>query len=459
MNQPLDRDDAFVSTRRVYIETYGCQMNVYDSHAVRDGLRTAGWSEVDSPADADLILMNTCAIRDNAETRVLGRIGELQRYKYDRPDVRIGVLGCMAQRLGEELHAKRKAVDLVVGTDNYQRLADLVEENLRTGQPQFDLEVDGEVTYEAEPETAPTNNSHFVSITQGCDYRCTFCVVPSTRGVLRHKHPDVVIREAEKIVGVGGEEITLLGQNVTAYRHPEASFAELIARVARVDGIRRVRFLTSHPTDFPEETLQAIARHDEISPWLHMPIQSGSDRMLRRMKRGHKLAEYMQVVERARELCPDATFSTDVIVGFCGETDEDFEATLRVMEKVRYDSAFMFKYSERPGTPASRLPDDVPEAVKDERLQRLIRHQDAIWRTIAEGCVGEEWTVAIEGTDHKGRGFHRGRTLNNRKVLVPRRPGVNVGDELRVRVTGFEGTNFFGEPQALVRKADRVVAA
>ena len=448
------------TTRRVYIETYGCQMNVYDSHAVRDGLRTAGWHEVDSPADADLLLLNTCAIRDNAEQRVLGRIGELQQYKNRRSDVRIGVIGCMAQRMGEELHEKRKkAVDLVVGTDNYGRIADLVEENLRTGEPQFDLEVDGTVTYEAEPETSPTNNSHFVSITQGCDYRCTFCVVPSTRGVLRHKHPDTVVGEVEKIVEVGGVEVTLLGQNVTAYRHAEASFAELIARVAEVDGIRRVRFLTSHPTDFPEETLQAIAAHDEISPWLHMPIQSGSDRMLRRMKRGHKLADYMHVVERARELLDGVTFSTDIIVGFCGETDEDFEATLRVMEDVRYDSAFMFKYSERPGTPAARLADDVPEAVKDERLQRVIRLQESIWNDLSSSLIGEEWTVAIEGTDHKGRGFHRARTLNNRKVLVPRRPGVNVGDELRVRITGVEGTNFFGEPQALVWKADRVVAA
>jgi tRNA-2-methylthio-N6-dimethylallyladenosine synthase len=190
-----------------------------------------------------------------------------------------------------------------------------------------------------------------------------------------------------------------------------------------------------------------------------MPIQSGSDRMLRRMKRGHKLADYMHVVERSRELLAGVTFSTDIIVGFCGETDEDFEATLRVMEDVRYDSAFMFKYSERPGTPAARLADDVPEAVKDERLQRVIRLQESIWNDLSASLIGEEWTVAIEGTDHKGRGFHRARTLNNRKVLVPRRPGVNVGDELRVRITGVEGTNFFGEPQALVWKADRVVAA
>lgn len=447
------------SGRRVYIETYGCQMNAYDSRVIRDGLQAAGWREVDAPDRAELLLLNTCAIRDNAEQRVLGRIGELQRHKVGRPEVRIGVLGCMAQRLGEQLHARRKAVDLVVGTDNYARVPELVEASLRTGQPQFDLVADGNVTYEASPETDPINNSHYVTITQGCDYRCTFCVVPATRGVLRHKHPDVVVEEVRKVVAAGGVEVTLLGQNVTAYRHPEASFAQLVTRVANVDGLRRVRYLTSHPTDFPEETLLAIASHPAITPWLHMPVQSGSDRVLRRMKRGHRLAAYLAVVERARQLMPDVSFSTDIIVGFPGETEDDFRATLDVMTEVGYDSAFTFKYSERPDTPAARLTDDVPEEVKDERLQRLLRHQEQLWRARSASFVGQEWECAIEGTDHKGRGFHRARTPNNRKILLPRRPGVNVGDELRVRITGVEASSFYAEPIALTWKYERVVAA
>ncbi len=446
-----------MSSRRVYIETYGCQMNVYDSHAIRDGLRRAGYTEVQRPEEADLLLMNTCAIRDNAEQRVLGRIGELQRFKKERP-VQIGVLGCMAQRLGEELHTKRPAVDLVVGTDNYAKIAELAEAARRTGRPQFDVAVDGSVTYEAEPESAPINNSHFVTITQGCDYRCTFCVVPSTRGVLRAKAPEVVLREVKRIVEAGGVEVTLLGQNVTAYRHPQASFAELVTAVADVEGLRRVRFLTSHPTDFPEETLRAVAEHPRISPWLHMPVQSGSDRILRRMKRGHRLAEYLAVVDRARELMPDASFSTDIIVGFPGETDTDFEATVAVLERVEYDSAFLFKYSERPGTPSSRLEDDVPEAEKDRRLQELIRLQDRLWSERARGMIGQEWEMALEGTDTKGRGFFKGRTLNNRKVLVPQRPGLGLGDELRVRVVSVEGTTFFAEPVALTWKYRRVAA-
>ena len=445
-------------TRRVYIETYGCQMNVYDSRAIRDNLGAAGWSEVDSPADADLLLMNTCAIRDGAETRVLGRIGEFQRYKYIRPEVKIGVLGCMAQRLGERLNERKQVVDLVVGTDNYGQLAALVDRALLSGTPQFDLEPDGKVTYVAQPESEPLNNSHFISVTQGCDYRCTFCVVPGTRGVLRHKAPSVIVEEVRKVVAAGGVEVTLLGQNVTAYRHPESSFAELISTVADIDGLRRVRFLTSHPTDFPEQTLRAIAAHPEISPWLHMPVQSGSDRVLRRMKRGYRIADYMAVVDRARELLPAATFSTDIIVGFCGETGDDFEQTLAVMREVHYDSSFMFTYSERPDTPAARLNDDVPEPVKSERLQRVIALQDELWTATAAGCIGEEWSVALEGEDLKGRGFYRARTLNNRKVLVPRRPGLCIGDEMLVRITGCAGTTFSAEPCSILWKYDHVAA-
>jgi tRNA-2-methylthio-N6-dimethylallyladenosine synthase len=433
-------------------------MNVYDTRAIRDSLRGAGWSEVEDPAEADVLLMNTCAIREGAETRVLGRIGEFQRFKYVRPEVKIGVLGCMAQRLQNRLQEKKRAVDVVVGTDNYSNLPELLDRAQETGEPQVDCEPDGTVTYVAEPEVAPLNNSHFVSITQGCDYRCTFCVVPATRGILRHKSPEVILGEVRKIAERGGVELTLLGQNVTAYRHREASFAELVSEVASVEGIRRVRFLTSHPTDFPEQTIRAIADHEEIAPWLHMPVQSGSDRVLRRMKRGYRMRDYRAVVERARQLLPDVSFSTDIIVGFCGETDDDFRQTLAVMREVRFDSAFMFKYSERPDTPAARLADDVPEAVKDERLQEVIALQDEIWTRVAAGCIGEQWRVALEGEDVKGRGFLRGRTLNNRKVLVPHRADLGMGDELLVRITGCEGTTFRAEPGSVLWKYDHVAA-
>jgi tRNA-2-methylthio-N6-dimethylallyladenosine synthase len=444
--------------KQVYIESYGCQMNVYDSRAISDTLDAAGYVEVGRPEDAGLILMNTCAVRDNAENRVLGRIGQLQSMKKDDPQVLLGVVGCMAQRLGEQLPRKRKAVDLVVGTDGYKRLPQIVDA-LRSGaKVVVDTQADGVTTYVARPEANPTNNTHFVSITRGCDYRCTFCVVPNTRGVLRAKSPKTIIAEIREIVASGGVEVTLLGQNVTAYRHPEANFAALIRQVAKIDGLRRVRFLTSHPTDFPEETLVAIAENSEISPWLHMPVQSGNDRVLRRMKRGYRLREYMEVVERARELLPHATFSTDLIVGFPGESEAQFEDTLRVMEEVRYDSAFMFKYSERPGTPAARLEDDVPEAVKDERLYRLIAHQNALWADGAKALLGQRWEVAVEGHDHKGKGLLKCRSLNNRKVLIPNDSGFGIGDELLVRVREFSGTTFHADPIGLLWKYSHVAA-
>lgn len=430
-----------MSDKRVYIETYGCQENVYDSTAIGELLGADGWVQVDAPGEADLVLMNTCAVRDNAEQRVLGRIGELQSLKKQHAGLKLGVVGCMAQRLGDALHAQKKAVDLVVGTDAYGRLPGIVEQVRRDGRPRFDLEADGQTTYVAPPQVDPLNNSHFISITRGCDYRCTFCIVPYTRGALRAKAPAQVVAEVERVVAQGGLEVTLLGQNATAYRHADASFAELLSAVAGVPGLRRVRFLTSHPTDFPEETLQAIAGHAEVSPWLHMPLQSGSDRVLRRMKRGYRMGSYMEVVERARELLPDLTLSTDMIVGFPGETEDDFRLTLDAMESIGYDSAFTFKYSERPGTPSSRLPDDVGEEVKAERLARLNATQQAVWERNSAALVGQEWVAAVEGPDRKGRGV-RARTLNNRKVVVVDAGDARVGDELRVRVEGVHATTF-----------------
>ena len=445
-------------SRRVYIESYGCQMNSYDSRAILDRLVADGYEAVQQPEDAGLLLLNTCAVRDHAETRVLGRIGQLQLHKQRDPQVRLGVAGCMAQRLGDELPRRRRGVDFVVGTDAYDRLPEILERQRTEARSIVDVATDGETIYSATPQLDPINNTHFISVTQGCDYRCTFCIVPSTRGVLRAKHPQAVLAEARAVVRSGGVEVTLLGQNVTAYRHAEASFADLLREVSAIDGIRRVRFLTSHPTDFPNETLRAIAESPGVSPWLHMPLQSGSDRVLRRMKRGYKLSEYMQIVERARALLPDVTFSTDIIVGFPGESEADFVATLSAMDQVRFDSAFMFKYSARPGTPAARLPDDVNESEKEERLHRLMEHQERRWRSLANEQVGRRWQAAIEGPDHKGQGYLKARTLNHRKLLLPDDGMLRRGDEVLVRVVGWRGTTFDASLIGLLWRAHDVAA-
>ncbi len=441
--------------KRVYVETYGCQMNVYDSRAIEQLMADDGYEQVNRPDQADVMLLNTCAVRDNAETRVLGRIGQLQSHKRDR-EVILGIVGCMAQRLGDQLAAQKKAVDLVVGTDNYRQIPGMIAQ-ARAGAPvQVQTQADGVTTYDVAPERDPLNNSHFISITRGCDYRCTFCVVPATRGILRAKDPRQVVREAEQVARSGGVEVTLLGQNVTAYRHPDASFAQLLTDVANVSGIRRVRFLTSHPTDFPTETLQAIADNVEVCPWLHMPVQSGSDRVLRRMKRGYRRAAYMELVHQARRMLPDVTFSTDMIVGFPGETEDDFEQTLDLMREVEFDSAFTFKYSPRPQTPADRLEDDVSEEAKGERLQRLLRVQDEVWQKKSQSLLGARCEVAIEAEDHKGLGYMKGRTRNNRKVLVPRSEKLNTGDEVLVRLTGVQATTFYAEPVGMLWKYEHV---
>jgi tRNA-2-methylthio-N6-dimethylallyladenosine synthase len=446
------------ASRAVYVETYGCQMNVYDSRAILDTLRAQGYAEAEAPEAADLLLLNTCAVRDHAEQRVLGRIGELQRHRRARPGVLLGIVGCMAQRLGNSLLSRSGGVDLVVGTDNYARIPELVDGVLNDGQPRFDVSADGTTIYQASPERDPVHNSHFISITQGCDYRCTFCVVPATRGILRCKAPESVLAEVEAVVAKGGVEVTLLGQNVTAYRHPRAGFAELLRGVAGVDGLRRVRFLTSHPTDITEQTLLAMAEDPRVCPWLHMPVQSGSDRILRRMKRGYRLADYRKVVDRARELMPDITFSTDVIVGFPGETEEDFRATLDVMGDVGYDSAFTFKYSPRPETPAFRLEDDVAAEEKSRRLARLNAHQEELWERRAHACLGQRWAAAVEGPDPKGRGLILARTPNHRKVVVRGGAGLATGDEVLVRVGGVKGTTFFADLVGVTWKCDRVAA-
>jgi tRNA-2-methylthio-N6-dimethylallyladenosine synthase len=290
-----------------------------------------------------------------------------------------------------------------------------------------------------------------VTIHKGCDYRCTYCIVPETRGPQREKAPEVILEEIARVVAVGGEEVTLLGQNVTAYRWGDAlDFADLLRRVTAVPGLRRVRFLTGHPRDLSDRLLDAIAETPAVCPWLHVPAQSGSDRVLRRMKRLYGRADYLRMVERARARVPDVTFSSDFIVGFPGETDDDFRLTLELVREVGYDQAFTFKYSARPGTPAAHLADDVPLAVKKARLAELMAAQAEVWRGIAAVQVGRRWRVVVEERARRPAGAWRARTANNRKVLVAL-PAGRAGLELEVRITGVQDTTFRGDPLAEAR--------
>lgn len=439
-----------VASWSVYIETYGCQMNVYDTAAIHGLLAGHGFARAEQPEEADVILLNTCSVREHAEHRVISRLGELRRGRAPRRDgpPLLGVCGCMAERLAERLVDGGHGVDLAVGVDQYDRLGEMLRALLAGEAPAARVATGhrDDAHWVAPPEAYPQNNSHLVTIHKGCDYRCTYCIVPVTRGPQREKSPEAILDEVAAIVAAGGREVTLLGQNVTAYSWEGwLDFAGLIERVAGVPGLRRIRFLTGHPRDLTDRLLRAMAALPAVCPWLHVPAQSGSDRVLRRMKRLYTRRGYLRMIERARQLLPEATFSSDFIVGFPGETEDDFRETLELVREVGYDQAFMFKYSARPGTPAARLADDVPEQVKRERLAILMAAQEAIWSGLAAAQVGQVWRIALEGPARRPAGFWKGRTANNRKVLAPLTAG-RPGDELRVRVTGWEATTFRGEP-------------
>lgn len=438
--------------RTVCIETYGCQMNVYDSAAIGGLLTARGWRPIDDPAQADVVLLNTCSVRDHAEHRVISRIGELRHLRSER-DGRprlIGVCGCMAERLAGLLVRGRPGADLAVGVDQYDRLPDLLDDLLageavpaRTAVGHRD-----DAHYVAPPAAYPENNSHLVTIHKGCDYRCTYCIVPDTRGPQREKAPAAIRDEITAIVAAGGVEVTLLGQNVTAWRGEGGlDFADLLGQVAAVPGLRRIRFLTGHPRDLTDRLLRTIAGLPTVCPWLHVPAQSGSDRVLRRMKRLYTRADYLRMVANARAWIPGVTFSSDFIVGFPGETDDDFRETLELVEAVGYDQLFAFKYSPRPGTPADRLADDVTETVKKERLAALLVTQAAAWLPLARAQVGQVWRIAVEGPARRPPGWSRARTANNRKVVLEAGEPV-PGTELTVRIIGFTDTTFRGEPIA-----------
>jgi len=433
----------------VFIETYGCQMNVYDSQAIGGILDGAGFAAAATADTARVILLNTCSVRDHAEHKILSRVGEIRadRRAQGLPEPVIGICGCMAERLGEDLRRSNPRVDLVVGVDNYDALPGLLRDLGLGGRAAAPTVVGHrpDTHYVAPPALYPTHNSHLVTIHKGCDYNCTYCIVPSTRGPQSEKEPAAILAEIEGIVADGGREVTLLGQNVTAYRWGgDLDFAALLARVATVDGLERIRFLTGHPRDMHPHLMDAIGRLEKVCPWLHLPIQSGSDRVLRRMKRLHDRDEYYAMIEYAQSVIEDVTFSTDIIVGFPGESEEDFQDTLEVIRRVKYDQVFSFKYSERPGVPAARLADDVPVAEKKRRLAELMAVQDEMWENTAATCTGETWCAVVEGPARRPAGALRLRTANNRKVLLEN-ADLETGTTATVRITGFRNTTFLGE--------------
>jgi len=443
--------------KRVYVETYGCQMNISDGELMEGVLEDHGYDIAVDPEDADVILVNTCAIREHAERRVLGRVGQLSGLKRERPDLVIGVTGCMAQRMGETLAEQAPHVDLVMGPDGYrslpERLAAIEEgrkirpsRSAKKRGPQLAvLDLDLGENYEGLDQRRASRISAWVPVQRGCDHRCTFCIVPYVRGPEKNRKPREVLREIKEIADSGVTEVTLLGQTVNSYEADGQSFPDLLRSVARVPGIRRVRFTSPHPNDVTTDLLNVMAEETAVCEQLHLPLQAGSDRTLRRMLRRYTVEGFLEKVKLARAVIPDIGLSTDVIVAFPGETHEEFQETLEVMRSVRFDDAYTYRYSPREGTPATRFPaaDFVPDGEAQERLQRLIEVHRAIQAEINEAEVGRVEEVLVE-KEARDPGQILGRSRRNKVVAFPASPDL-VGTYLEVRLTGTTGATFVGE--------------
>ncbi|RPH94895.1 tRNA (N6-isopentenyl adenosine(37)-C2)-methylthiotransferase MiaB [candidate division KSB1 bacterium] len=433
--------------RAVFIHTYGCQMNVSDSSMIETLLEEAGFHFVDAAEKADVVLVNTCAVRDHAEVRALGQISDLSRLKKKNPLLIIGILGCVAQARKQEILEEKPFVDLVVGPDGYRKLPQLLEERMISppGSPGLlETELRRAELYD---EIIPRHRggvTAFVSVIRGCDKFCSFCVVPRTRGRERSRPLPSILHEVETLAAQGVKDVMLLGQNVDSYRWENKTFADCISAVADVQGLHRVRFMTSHPSDISENLLEVMGCQNRISPFLHLPVQAGSNRILERMNRPYTREHYLNIIASARKHVPDIALSTDIIVGFPSETDAEFQETLDLVQEVRYDTAFTFKYSSRPRTKAERMPDDVPEEVKVERLERLIELQKRISHERNLEQLGKTTDVLIENVAPKDSAMWFGRTPDYRPVVVAKGSDT-VGDLVRVRLSELIGFTFRGE--------------
>ncbi|HEY4612243.1 MAG TPA: tRNA (N6-isopentenyl adenosine(37)-C2)-methylthiotransferase MiaB [Bacteroidota bacterium] len=440
--------------RKIYLETYGCQMNVADSEVVLSIMHGAGYQRTAVLESADVVFVNTCAVRENAEERIYGRIGDFWHYKKDNPGVVIGVLGCMAERLRKDLLQSESSVDLVVGPDEYRRLPELVE-NALAGEKGIAVRLSRVENYDDIVPLRTEGVSAWLSVMRGCDKFCTFCVVPFTRGRERSRTLHSVVREVEQLSAQGFKEVTLLGQNVNSYHDEAYNFADLLASVARVDRTMRVRFTTSHPQDMSDKLIETIAAHENLCKYIHLPVQSGSDRILQLMNRTYSTAHYLTLVEKIKRTIPGISLSTDIIAGFPTETDDDQRLTLDLIRHVGYDGAFTFKYSPRENTKAWHMGDDVPDSVKIKRLNEVIELQREIsWKKNQEH-IGKTVEVLVEGPSKKSDEDFCGRTDTNKMVVFPT-ADMKPGDYFEVRVERANSATLFG---TAVQKYERGLAA
>ena len=444
---------------RVYIKTYGCQMNERDSEAVSAQLRDRGYTIVGDEHTADIVLLNTCAVREQAEQKAIGKTGHLAKRKRKNPNFVLGLMGCMVQNRGTDLLEKLPDLDLLVGTQKFHRVPQMLDQFIAS-QNGLGPRPATIVDLEAEAGSEETIREHvsekaqvtaFVSIMQGCNMHCTFCIVPRTRGPERYRSMDSICEEIRELVAAGTREVTLLGQIVNSYGMREipyrdgiSPFVQLLERVNAIDGLERIRFTSPHPRGFQKDLVEAYGRLEKLMPYVHLPLQSGSDSMLKRMRRPYTRRRFLEIVEQLREVRPDICLSTDIIVGFPGETEEEFEATRSLFEEVGFDMAFIFKYSERAGTKAADMGDDIPAEVKDERNKILldVLGESSLRRN--QALIGSVEPVLVEGPARKGEGMFMGRNPGNRKLIFPA-TGRLVGQIVPVRVTDATVSILMGE--------------
>jgi tRNA-2-methylthio-N6-dimethylallyladenosine synthase len=464
----LGVDENPKSGRKLLLESYGCQMNFSDSEIVASIMAKEGFTTTRDPEEADLVLLNTCAIRDNAEQRIRGRLDYLRSIKKRKPDMTIGVLGCMAERLREKLLEEEKLVDLVVGPDAYRDLPNLIN-RIDEGYQAVNVLLSREETYaEITPVRLNSNGiTAFISIMRGCDNMCSFCVVPFTRGRERSRDPESIVREATELFEQGYREVTLLGQNVDSYKWnitakgevlnpelPVVNFAGLLEKVALVHPDLRIRFSTSHPKDMTDEVLHVMAKHENICKYIHLPVQSGNSEVLKKMNRGYTREWYIERIDAIRRIMPDCAISTDIITGFCGETEEQHADTLSLMDQVKYEMAFMFKYSERPKTLAERkYEDDIPEEIKGRRLKEVIDVQMAGAATRTARFVGQTQKVLIEGTSKKSEDHYFGRNTQNVVAVFPKGDGYGLGEYVDVKMTDCTTVTLIGDVVGVYEKS------
>ena len=450
----------------MYVETYGCQMNVADSNLIGSILTDAGYRSVTSADGADVVLVNTCAVREKAEDRVIARAAELAALKRKRPELVLGIVGCMAEHLKDRLADRAPAIDVIAGSDSYRRMPELLAKARQhkpvvitaptthagdkakksvVGAGLLDVQLDKTETYDGLSGAIGGDGiSGFVTIQRGCDKFCTFCVVPFTRGRERGLPPREVLRQTREFVDAGYREIVLLGQTVNSYQWEDVTFAQLLRAVAQIEGLERIRFTSPYPVDFTDDVIAAIAEEPKVCKYVHLPVQSGSDEVLTRMRRGYTVADYRAIVGRLRAAMPDIALSTDVLTGFCGETEEDHQATLALMSDIEFDSAFMFAYSERDLTfAAKKLQDDIPHATKQRRLAEIVALQEQVSARVFARQVGRKERVLVHGPSKRNPSEMMGRTDGFKSVILPAGVGAR-GDLVDVEIERATMATLFG---------------